>query len=295
MVQPDYNPLSAGLGHGKEPGVEAQGTSNAARHHKTRQAPRRGGSEALKALRRSIRVLECFSIEEPRLSLSEIAKRVGLPASTTHRILATLREEGMLEQDGSRELYRLGLKIFEMGSVVLANMALHREALPFIEELARETGETVHLGVLNGPEVVSIEKMDSPHGLATIITIGKGAPLHCTGVGKALLAFQPETIVNHICRMGLARHTPQTITDPASLRQDLAKVRALGYAIDDMEMHPDVRCVAAPIRDYTGNVIASLSISGPASRIQKDAIPSLAEKVRKVAAKLSARLGHTRR
>jgi DNA-binding IclR family transcriptional regulator len=250
-------------------------------------------SEGLRTLRKSIRVLECFSIQEPRLSLSEIAKRVGLPPSTTHRILATLREEGVLEQNGSRELYRLGLKIFKMGSVVLATMELHREALPFLEELARETGETVHLGVLNGTEVVSIEKMDSPHALTTVITIGKGAPTYCTGLGKALLAFQPETVIDHICGMRLARHTPQTITDPANLRQELAKIRALGYAIDNMELHPDVRCVAAPIRDRTGNVIASLSISGPASRISMNAVPSFAKKVREVAAKLSARLGET--
>lgn len=240
-----------------------------------------------------MRVLKCFSLQEPRLSLSQIADRVGLARSTTHRILATLRDEGMLEQDGRRELYRLGLQVFEMGSVVLANMELHRDALPFIEELARETGETVHLGVFDGTQVVSIEKMDSPRGLTTVVTIGKGAPAYCTGVGKALLAFQPEAVVDHVCRMGLTRHTAQTITDAAGLRRELAKVRALGYAVDDRELHPDVRCVAAPIRDHTGNVVASISISGPASRIQRSAIPSLAEKVRAVAAKLSVRLGYT--
>ncbi|MBI4571685.1 MAG: IclR family transcriptional regulator [candidate division NC10 bacterium] len=244
-------------------------------------------------MRKAIRVLKCFSLQEPHLSLSEIADRVGLARSTTHRILATLRDEGMLEQDGRRELYRLGLEVFEMGSVVLANMELHREALPFIEELARETGETIHLGVFDGTQVVSIEKMDSPRGLTTVVTIGKGAPAYCTGVGKALLSFQPEAVVDRICKMGLTHHTPQTITDPASLRQELAKIRVLGYAVDDRELHPDVRCVAAPIRDHTGNVVASISISGPATRIQKSAIPSLAKMIRAVAAKLSARLGHT--
>jgi DNA-binding IclR family transcriptional regulator len=250
------------------------------------------GSEGLKTLRKSIRVLECFSIHEPKLSLSEIARRVGLPPSTTHRIVATLREEGMLEQNGAGELYRLGLKMFELGSVVLATMELHREAAPFIEELARETGETVHMGVFSGTEVVSIEKMDSAHGLTPVITIGKGAPAYCTGVGKALLAYQPDAVIDHICQMGLPRHTPTTITDSASLREELAKVRALGYGIDDMELHPDVRCVAAPVRDHTGNVVASLSVSGPASRITKETVPALADKVRLVAAKLSGRLGH---
>ncbi len=198
----------------------------------------------------------------------------------------------MLEQDGAGELYRLGLKMFELGSVVLATMELHREAVPFIEELARETGEAVHMGVFNGKEVVSIEKADSAHGLTPVITIGKGAPAYCTGVGKVLLAYQPDAVVNQICKQGLPRHTPTTITDAALLRSELAKIRALGYAVDDAELHADVRCVAAPVRDHTGNVVASLSVSGPTSRILKEAVPALADRVRLVAARLSARLGH---
>jgi DNA-binding IclR family transcriptional regulator len=240
-------------------------------------------------------VLECFSFQAPRLSLTEIAQRVGLPLSTTHRILATLREVGLVEQQGDRDLYRLGLKLLELGSLVLANMEVHREALPFIEELVRETGETVHLGVFDGAQVVSIEKMDSPHGLASNITIGKGAPSYCTGVGKALLAFQPDAVVSHVCRLGLETYTPQTITDPAKLRKELAQVRALGYAVDNVEHQPDVRCVAAPIRNHSGDVVASLSISGPASRIPRSRITGLAIRVREVTAKLSARLGFVER
>jgi DNA-binding IclR family transcriptional regulator len=250
------------------------------------------GAEGLKSLRKAMRILECFSFREPRLSLTDIARKVGLPLSTTHRILATLRGAGVVEQEGGRDLYRLGVKLLELGSVVLANMEVHREALPFIEELVRETGETVHLGVFDGAQVVSIEKMDSPHGLASNVTIGKGAPAYCTGVGKALLAFQPDAVVDHVCRLGLAAHTPQTITEPAKLRKELAQVRSLGYAVDNTEHQPDVRCVAAPIRSHSGNVIASLSISGPTTRIPRDRIPGLASRVREVAAKLSARLGY---
>lgn len=250
------------------------------------------GADILKSLRKAIRVLECFSLQEPRLPLSEIARRADLPLSTVHRILATFRAAGIVEQDGERNQYRLGLKLFELGSMVLANMELHREALPFIEELSRESGETVHLGVFDGSQVVSIEKMDSPHGLASQVTIGKGAPAYCTAVGKALLAFQPETTVDHLCRLGLTRYTPQTITDPAKLRKELERIRALGYAVDDREHQPDVRCVAAPIRDHTSNVIASMSVSGPATRIPKERVPLLAVRVKEVATKLSARLGY---
>lgn len=255
-------------------------------------ARREERADVLKSLRKAIRVMGCFSLEEPRLALSEIARRAELPLSTAHRILATLREAGLVEQEGERDLYRLGPKLFELGSMVLANMEVHREALPFIEELSRESGETVHLGVFDGSQVVSIEKMDSQHGLASNITIGKGAPAYCTAVGKALLAFQPEPVVEHVCEQGLFRYTPRTITDPARLRKELEKVRSSGYAVDDGEHQPGVRCVAAPIRNYSGNTIASLSISGPAIRISREAIPTLAQRVREVAGKLSTRLGY---
>jgi DNA-binding IclR family transcriptional regulator len=263
------------------------------RHHKARVPLQELGVEGLKSLRKATRILECFSFREPRLSLTDVARKAGLPLSTTHRILATLREVGLVEQEGGRDLYRLGLKLLELGSMVLANMEVHREALPFIEELVRETGETVHLGVFDGSQVVSIEKMDSPHGLASNVTIGKGAPAYCTGVGKALLAFQPDAVVDHVCRLGLKTHTPQTITDPVNLRKELDQIRSLGYAVDNAEHQPDVRCVAAPIRNYSGNVVASLSISGPATRIPRDRIPGLAARVREVSVKLSARLGYT--
>lgn len=259
---------------------------------RARAAEQESATEGLKSFRKAMRILECFSLQEPRLSLTDIARKVGLPLSTTHRILATLRSVGLVEQEGDRDLYRLGLKLLELGSMVLANMEVHREALPFIEELSRESGETVHLGVFDGSQVVSIEKMDSPHGLASNITVGKGAPAYCTAVGKALLAFQPEPVVEHVCRKGLTRYTLRTITDPARLRKELEKIRTSGYAVDDEEHQPGLRCVAAPIRNYSGHVIASLSISGPATRIPKEAIPSLAQRVREVAGKLSVRLGY---
>lgn len=275
-----------------ESGVNRETRKAATRPRRSDRSPEPSGATVLKSLHKAVRVLECFSLGEPRLPLTEIARRAGLPLSTAHRILATFREAGIVEQEADRDLYRLGLKLFELGSVVLANMELHREAVPFIEELVRETGETVHLGVFDGSQVVSIEKMDSPHGLASNVTIGKGAPAYCTGVGKALLAFQPEALVDRICHQGLTRYTSQTITDPARLRKGLAQIRTSGYAVDDMEHHHGVRCVAAPIRNHSGVVIASLSVSGPATRIPKERIPALANRVREEAAKLSARLGY---
>jgi len=252
--------------------------------------PRLDG-EGLKSLRKAIRLLETFSIREPRLPLTEIARRAGLPLSTAHRILATLRAEGFVDQT-DRDQYRLGIRLLELGSIVLSTMELHREALPFIESLAHESGETVHLGILDGTQVVSIEKMDSPHGLASNVTIGKGAPAYCTGVGKALLAFQPDAVVEAVWRQGLTRHTPNTITSARRLREELARVRTVGYAVDNMEHEVGVRCIAAPILNHTDAVVASLSISGPASRIREEDVRRLAERVKEVAGKLSTQLGH---
>ena len=251
----------------------------------------RGKAGGLKSLRKAILVLQCFSLREPLLSLTDLARKVDLPLSTTHRILATLREFGLIEQAGDRQSYRLGLKLLELGSTVLANLEVHREAVSYIEELARETGETVHLGVFDGLQVVSIEKMESSQGLSSNVTIGKGAPAYCTGVGKALLAYQPKAVVDRVCQHLIA-HTAHTITDPAKLGDELEQVRRLGYAVDNMEHQPGVRCIAAPIRNHTGSVIASLSVSGPATRIPRERVPALATRVRELAAKLSARLGH---
>jgi DNA-binding IclR family transcriptional regulator len=256
------------------------------------EGPNSGSVTGLKSLGKAVRVLQAFSLQEPRLPLTEIAKRTGLPPSTAHRILTTLREAGLVDQEGDRDVYRLGLKLLELGSMVLANMDVHREALPFIEELVRETGETVHLGIFDGTHVVSIEKMESPHALASHVTIGKGAPAYCTGVGKALLAFQPEAVVEAVCRSGFVRYTSHTIVGPARLRKELARVRAQGYAVDNAEHQPDVRCVAAPVRDHSGRVIASLSVSGPATRLPRDRVPALAARMRAVAAQLSTRLGY---
>jgi len=252
----------------------------------------RTGGEGLKSFRKAVAILEAFSIREPRLPLTEIAQRAGLPLSTAHRILRTLHAVGFIARDRDRDQYRLGLRLLELGSIVLSNMELHREALPFIEALARESGETIHLGIFDGIQVISIEKIDSPHGLASNVTIGKGAPAYCTGVGKALLAFQPDDVVAAVCRQGLTRKTPNTITSPRRLRQELTRIRSLGYAVDNMEHEIGVRCVAAPIRNHTGTVIASLSISGPASRLRDADVPRLAQRVKETARKLSQQLGH---
>jgi DNA-binding IclR family transcriptional regulator len=249
----------------------------------------RAADETLKSLVKIVRLLECFSTTDRALSLAEICERTGYPRSTTHRLLASMKEVGFLDQDRQRDRYRLGLKLFEFGNIVLANMDLHREARPYVEQLSRVTGHLVHLAVFDGGRAVVIHRVDPlPEG-AVPVTLEQ-APVHCTGVGKAILAFQPEAVIEQVIGQGLRRYTEATITDPVHLREELSAIRQKGYAIDNGEHQPGIRCIGAPIRDQQGRVVAGISISGPGWKIQPDHVPALAEIVVHNAKAISAQL-----
>ena len=152
-----------------------------------------------------------------------------------------MRETGLLDQDMGRDRYRLGMKLFALGNTVLANMDLHREARPFVDALTRQGGQAVHLAVFDGQRAIVIHRADaSPEKLLAAHKIEQ-APAHCTSVGKAILAFQPEAVVRNIINAGLTRYTDTTITDPGLLLSALATVRAVGYAIDEGEHQPGLR------------------------------------------------------
>jgi DNA-binding IclR family transcriptional regulator len=249
------------------------------------------GDESLKSLVKIARILDCFSTVNRTLSLRDICDRTGFPKSTTHRLIASMREVGLLDQDREGDRYRLGLKLFEFGNIVLANMDLHREARPFVEALTRLSGHVVHLAVFDGRQAVVIHRSDPSPDAMSPVTFIEAAPIHCTGVGKAILAFQPEPITARIIGAGLPRFTDGTITDPTKLKSELTRTHKRGYAIDDAEHQPGLRCVGAPIRDQTGRVFAGISVSGPARKISDDDIKKLAELVTHNANAISATLG----
>src|SRR5215470_17426219 len=156
------------------------------------------GDENLKSLVKIARILDCFSTINRTLSLREISVRTGFPKSTTHRLIASMREVGLLDQDREGDRYRLGLKLFELGNIVLANMDLHREARPFVEALTRLSGHVVHLAVFDGRQAVVIHRSDpSPEGSVPSNFI-ESAPPHCTSVGKAILAFQTDAVLRRV-------------------------------------------------------------------------------------------------
>jgi DNA-binding IclR family transcriptional regulator len=252
------------------------------------------GDENLKSLVKVARILDCFSTVNRTLSLREICDRTGLPKSTTHRLIASMRDVGLLDQDREGDRYRLGLKLFELGNIVLANMDLHREARPFVETLTRISGHVVHLAVFDGRQAVVIHRSDPKPDAIAPVTFIESAPVHCTSVGKAILAFQPATIVARIIHAGLPRFTESTITDPAKLKGELARIEKRGYAVDESEHQPGLRCVGAPIHDQTGRVFAGISVSGPARKILDDDVKKLSALVMHNASAISAKLGFRR-
>lgn len=235
--------------------------------------------EGLKSLVKVVRILEAFSMRNRTLSLTDLCAATSYPKSTMHRLLGAMRATGLLDHDAGHDRYRLGMKLFELGNTALANMDLHREARPFVDALTRQSGYAVHLAVFDGQRAIVIHRADaSPEKFLAAHTIEQ-APVHCTGVGKAILAFQPDAVVNKIIVAGLTRYTESTIVDPAALLSALARVRDVGYAVDEGEHQPGLRCIGAPIRDHSGQVVAGISLSGPAWRIPLAEVVGLAKVV----------------
>jgi DNA-binding IclR family transcriptional regulator len=246
----------------------------------------------VKSLFKMLDVLECFSGVDPELSVLQIAQRTGLPRTTVHRLVDSLRAVGFLEQEASRENYRLGLRLFGFGNTALTNMPLHREAAPFVDTLAKLSGEAVHLCVFDGTQMVFVERSLDRGRPNNVVTTVETSPCHSTGVGKAALAFQPPAVIDRVIALGLQRFTRNTIVAPEALRQELAATRARGYALDDSEHETDVRCVAAPVRNSTGRVFAALSVTGNTRRMEQHRTEDLAALVISHASQISAQLGY---
>ena len=246
----------------------------------------------IQAIERAVSILNAFSPEDPELGVTELAERLGLHKSTVHRFMVNLDAAGLVERNPRTGRYRLGLRIFELGGLVMQQMNLWDEALPFLEGLVHDTGETGHLAVLDGGEAIYIERVEARRALRVPSAIGRGYPAHATNLGKVLLADLPrERVEEIVAERGLAAYTPNTITDLDRLEGELDRIRALGYAVDNEEYDEGLRCIGAPVRDHSGHVVAALGIGGPVTRITPDRVDELAELVMTAARGLSRRLG----
>ena len=204
-----------------------------------------------------------------------------------------LERNRYVERAGPEGKYRLGPRLFELGTKALATLDLRDEVQPCLEDLVAGTGETAHFGVLRDREVTSLFNVQTSRSLGTASTVGRRIPVYCTSLGKAILAFLPQDEMEAIakgCRFRV--HTPHTITQPSVLMAELGRIKKRGYAIDDEEFEMGLRCIGAPVRNHHGDVIGAMSIAGPTIRVSRNRIPELARRVVKAAKELSERLGN---
>jgi IclR family transcriptional regulator, acetate operon repressor len=251
-----------------------------------------GRSYNITALQRGLHLLQLFS-EAPRgLTAKQVAIISRLPVSTVHRFLVNLQHAGFLNCGGDG-VYRLGIACFAIGQAALSQLDIRRLSLPYLQELNHQTRETIHLTVRHGLSAVYVEKLDSPEQLRIYSRIGAGVPLYCTAVGKIMLAYMPKDEQDKVLRqLELKRFTPNTVGSMQELRTELQRVARNGYACDMEEHELHIRCVAAPIRDHTGGVSASLSLTAPMVRMPVSRLRQLAPLVQQAGLQISIQLGY---
>jgi IclR family transcriptional regulator, KDG regulon repressor len=245
----------------------------------------------LSSVANAILLMKTFSDEQSELGISALAGHLGLAKSTVHRLASTLVDAGMLEQNQETGKYRLGLAVFELGSLVRRRIDISLEAKPWLMTLREQTGETVDLSILDHGGVVCVNFLESKKVNRISSGIGLRKPVHCTADGKALIAFQPAAALQQIMGAKLDRRTPHTLVEAKELHEELATIRARGYAIDDEEYELGVRSIAALIRDDSGNPVAAVGITGPTQRLTKSRLSGLARCVIDAAKGISLRLG----
>lgn len=246
----------------------------------------------VQSVKRAVQILVAFDDQAPAMGITELAQKVGLNKSTTYGLVSTLEQCGFLEQIPGSGKYRLGLKLFELGNLVMQQMELKSVAAPFLHQLAQEVGETVHLTIRDRGETVYIDKVECPHSVRLWSWVGLRKPLHSSASGKVLISELDQETRRKLLGNTLVRRTSQTISDWEQLERHLEQVREQGFATDDEENEEGVRCVAAPIRNHKGVIVGAVSISGPSSRMPLDRFPDLAEQVKAAASKISLRLGY---
>jgi IclR family KDG regulon transcriptional repressor len=231
----------------------------------------------LRTVNRALDVLFLFNEEQPEWSVAELSQVLGLHRSIVYRVLSTFEQRGIVTRNHSGGRYRLGLKLIELANVVLANMDLRQVVHPVMERLVRETGECAFLTVVSEDESVCIHKIESHQQVRVTLTIGGRYPLYAGASNKLLLAYLPPEEIDKVIARGLKQLTPDTITHPDRLREDLAKIRRQGWTFSVGELTPGVAAVAAPLRDSNGDAVAALSIGGLASCFGENRLQTLIE------------------
>jgi IclR family acetate operon transcriptional repressor len=268
--------------------------------HRFTTPPRRGrrpskpGSIAgpVQSLTRGLNILEALARAEGGLSLTDVAQRVTLPPSTTHRLLSTLERAGYVYQAGDLGLWYVGLQAFTVGAGFLANRDFVAQSHAYLRRLMEQAGETANLAILDGTEAVFIAQVQCREMMRILVKLGSRVPLHASGVGKAIFAALSDDQVEAILKVkGLPRITEHTITAPETMWAALKVIRQRGYSFDDEEHAPGTRCVAATVYDEHAEPLGAMSLAGPASRLPDERIRQLGPLVAHTAEELTRKLG----
>ncbi|HTO67335.1 MAG TPA: IclR family transcriptional regulator [Bradyrhizobium sp.] len=249
----------------------------------------RGG---VQSLGRAFAILEEVARHRDGIGLAELSKLVGLHNSTTFHLARTLASLGYLRQDKESKRYRIGRPLFALAASALDEIEMVHVATPVLEDLSRETGESGHFGVRMGDAVVVIARTSGPGAFQLTERVGVVRPVHCTALGKIILAaLRPDQLKRMLERIELKPSTDNSITDAAALLKEIEEIRRTGIAFDDGEFNAEVRCIAVPVMDFTGQIIGALGISGPVWRLSNQALQGHARLVRTAANRLSTELG----
>lgn len=248
-------------------------------------------TQHIRAVSRALTVLQCFSHEAPELTLAELSGRAGLSKSTVLRLLLTLEEHGFVQHDPLTSKYALGLSLVELGAIALEHLDLRRAARPLLELLREQTQESVSLTVMGSDQVLYVEMLESPQPVKIAARPGRRLPAHCTGTGRAFLAFGPEADVERILSQELKAYTPYTVTNPGELRQIILETRERGFAVSEQEFELGITGVGAPIWGANGRVAGVIGVVGPSYRIPPERALQLGKEARDTADAISRQIG----
>lgn len=245
----------------------------------------------IQSVERAIGILLLYSNDVEELTLTEISLRMGLHKSTTFGLINTLEHYDLIQKSLETGKYRLGIRLLQLGNLVFTQLDLRKVTGKYLKQLVNKHSETVHLAILDGADVVYIDKVDSPRSIQMNSAIGKRMPAYATGIGKAILAFLPEEEWRRHVSSPLKKFTENTITSLDDLEKELERIRRNGYAEDNEEIEDGLRCVAAPMFDVNNQVVGSVSLSAPTTRMSKEKSRLVAVDLLSITLEISMRLG----
>jgi IclR family KDG regulon transcriptional repressor len=252
--------------------------------------------QSVQSLDRTLDIIELLATKPDGLGVTDIGQALSLHKSTVHRLISALARRGYIEKDIRTGMYRIGLKFVEISSLLLNHIELKTEALPYMRRLAGQLGQTVHLAIRDGTEIVYIEKVDSLQSLRMYSHIGKRIPAYCSALGKVLLSgIDRDVLLKTVSGIEMTARTPNTITNRDELIRQVDMVRSVGWASDNEENEEGIRCIAAPIYDFTGKIIAAMSVSGAKDIISPDRDEMIGGMAVDTAREISARMGYVDR